>query len=696
MVMDPLNVGGLPFDALLEREWLITNGVGGYGCSTSVGLNTRKYHGLLVAAMTPPVRRMVLLSRIEETLHLNGWPHALACNEYPGTIHPEGHRLLKAFCAAPFPRWAYQGDGWTLEKSVRLVRGQNTVVVSYTLLGADSAPAGQSASAVPRRSIGVELEIRPLLALRSMHDLMYQWNGRLAAENKSKRHHRVPPTLRTPEVFFAHDGTFSPGAACWYLNTIYRREEERGYSGLEDLWNPGVVRWRLSPGQTVHFVCSAEPIDMDKTLATLDGEAAARATTRDIASLPDATEDLLVQSARAYACDALDSSQLSMQLITGFPWASPSVRDALIAFPGVFLVTKNFAGAKTLLQSLASKLDHGLLPSGLPEDGGAPVYRGADISLWFVNALWQYLRYTGDEETVSRLLDAAAEIVTEYRHGTKLGIATDADGLLKTHAAGIGTTWMDAKVADWVVTPRAGRPVELNALWYNAVCIAGELCERFGRTTQASDLRELAAKTQSSFNRKFWNAERGCCYDVVDDHGIDPSVRPNQLLSISLPFAVLAIERHATVLEKVHRALLTPFGLRTLAPDDASYQGRYTGDVVSRDRACHQGSVFPWLLGHWVTAYLRVLGRGLSTRREAMKFLQPCLDHVQGPGLGHLCELFDGDAPHRPGGAIASAAATGELLRAYVEDVLDHAPAALPTPTKIPQSVPSDKAIAAS
>jgi predicted glycogen debranching enzyme len=676
--MDPLNAGGMPLDALLEREWLITNGVGGYACSTSVGLNTRKYHGLLVAAMSPPVRRMVLLSRIEETLHLNGWPHALACNEYPGTIHPEGHRLLKAFCASPYPRWAYQGEGWTLEKSVRLVRGENTVVVSYTLLGADSH---------------VELEARPLMALRAMHDLMYQWNGRLAAESKTKRHHRVPPTLKSPEVFFAHDGAFSASPACWYLNTIYRREEERGYGGLEDLWNPGVIRWRLSPGQTVHFVCSAEPIEIGKTLAKLDAEDAMVPPVSQMVSTPDTTQDLLVASAKAFACDTLDPTQASLPMLTALPWSAPSVRDALIAFPGAYLVTHNFDGAKALLQSLATKLDHGLLPTGIPEDGSNPVYRGADVSLWFINCLWQYLCYTGDDQTVSRLLDTAIEIVSEYRHGTLLGIGADADGLLKTHAPGVGTTWMDAKIGDWVVTPRAGRPVELNALWYNALCITAELCERFGRATQATDLHELAAKAQWSFNRRFWNAERGCCFDVVDDHGTDPSVRPNQLLAISLPFPVLSKDRHPTLLEKVHRALLTPFGLRTLAPDDASYHGRYTGDVVSRDRACHQGCVFPWLLGQWVTAYVRVLGRSQTTRREALRFLEPCLEHVRGVGMGHLCELFDGDAPHRPGGAIASAASVGEVLRAYVEEILDQAPSALPTPAKIPQSVTSDKAI---
>ncbi|MGB7156668.1 MAG: amylo-alpha-1,6-glucosidase [Tepidisphaeraceae bacterium] len=697
--MDPLNVGGMSLDALLEREWLISNGLGGYASSTTVGLNTRKYHGLLVAAMSPPVRRMVLLSRVEETLHLNGWPHALACNEYPGTIHPEGHRLLKAFCAAPFPRWAYQGEGWTLEKSVRLVRGENTVVISYTLLGADCGPAGQSDSVAPRRSTGVDLEIRPLLALRAMHDLAYQWNGRLGAENKSKRHHRIPPTTRTPEVFFAHDGVFNPSPACWYLNTIYRREEQRGYSGLEDLWNPGVVRWRLSPGQTVHFVCSAEPIELERTLAKLDATVEAAPTTAaEIVSTSsaDTMRDALVAAARTFACDVTDGADAPFATLTGFPWSAPSVREALIAFPGLFLVTGNFPAAKAMLQSLATQLDHGLLPSCIPEKGSDSFYHGADVSLWYVNCLWQYLRYTGDEATVSRLLDAATEIVTNYRHGTLLGIATDGDGLLQTHAAGMGTTWMDAKVGEWVVTPRAGRPVELNALWYNALCIAAELCERFGRTSQATDLRELAAKAQAAFNERFWNAERGCCFDVVEDHGHDPSVRPNQLLAMSLPFPVLSIDRHPTLLEKVHRTLLTPVGLRTLAADDPSYQGRYGGDVVARDRAYHQGSAFPSLLGHWVTAYLRVVGRGATMRREAMKFLEPCLEHVQGVGLGHLCELFDGDAPHRPGGAIASAASVGELLRAYVEEILDQAPAALPTRAKTPQSVPSDKAITAS
>jgi predicted glycogen debranching enzyme len=241
---------GASLDDLLQREWLCTNGVGGFASSTLACMNTRKYHGLLVAAMAPPVRRMVLLSRVEEVVTMDGWSTSLACNEYPGTVHPEGYRMLAAFRADPYPSWAYQADGWTIEKGLRLIEGENTVLLTYTMLGG-SKP--------------VTLEVRPLLAMRPIHELMYQWNGRLVTEHKSKRHYRVAPTMRTPEVFFAHDGAYTD-QAYWYLNTIYRREQDRGYSGLEDLWSPGAVKWTIGPGQTAHFVCSAEPIDLERVL----------------------------------------------------------------------------------------------------------------------------------------------------------------------------------------------------------------------------------------------------------------------------------------------------------------------------------------------------------------------------------------------------------------------------------------------
>ena len=660
--MSGLDVSSLQLEGLLEHEWLAVNHIGGYACSTPTSLNTRKYHGLLVAAMSPPVRRMVLLSRVEETVHCNGWPCALSCNEYPGTIHPQGHQFLKAFNTDPFPRWAYQGESWTLEKSLRLIRGENTVILSYTMLAAGSGE--------------MTLEIRPLLALRGIHELMYQWNGRLVAEQqKGANHHRVAPTSRTPEVFFAHDegAAFDPNAY-WYLNTIYRREQERGYAGLEDLWSPGAIRWRLTPGRTVHFVFSTEPIDLPRVLREADRQTAAVSTPPLAEMAADRTLDVLVRAADQHVV-TIPKEESSVSVITHYPWAPPSGRGALIGFTGLLLIPGRYVQARSMLEHFAGLLNRGVMPSDFPEDGSAPLRRGADVSLWFINAAYQYLRYTGDESFVrNKLWDAIAEIIRAYQHGADLGISADADGLIISHVPGAGTTWMDAKAGDWVITPRHGRAVEINALWYNAICIAAELARHFDTSAHAEQFEKLASSVKIAFNRRFWNAAEHCCYDVIDDHGQDPSIRPNQIFAISLPFAVLEQDRQRSVLERVRSELLTPVGLRTLSPRDPSYQGRYSGNVVSRDRAYHQGSAFPWLLGPMVSAHVRVHGRGERARADAMRLIEPALHRLQTAGMGSLCELFDGDAPYRPGGAIACAPAVAEILRAYVEDILNRQP----------------------
>ena len=691
------DVSALSFDDLIGREWLATNALGGYASSTVPCLNTRKYHGLLVAAMAPPVRRMVLLSRVEETLHRDGWPFPLASNEYPGTVHPEGYRLLRAFSHDPFPRWAYQGDGWALEKTLHLLQGQNAVCLAYTLLGGDKP---------------LEMELRPLLALRGIHDLMYQWQGRLTVEDLHAEHaangavhayaasrsHRVPATGRTPEVFFAHDGLFEPEST-WYFNTIYRREPERGYRGLEDLWMPGTVRFRLSPGKTAYFACSADPIDLARVIAQVElrgaevGALPMTAAPATAARLNGATADAARRGTPTdtdYTALARAAGQFivtsgkgagdgGVSVIAQYPWAPPLGRDALIGFGGLFCATGRLAEGRALLLSLAGLLEDGLLPSEFPEDGSAPVYRGADVSLWFVNAVHQYLRHGGDEATVRRqLYESIVSIVEHYRNGTRLGIAADGDGLLTTREPGAGTTWMDAGAGGAPLTPRAGRPVELNALWYNALCVASDLSERFGHGDRAAELLALSVVVKGSFNRRFWNPEWVCCFDVVGDTVAenDASIRPNQILACGLPFPVLDLDRHELVLEWVMTALLTPFGVRTLAPDDSNYQGRYGGGVAARDRAQHNGSAFPWLLGPLVTTFLRVRGRGAAARAAATAMLRPCIDYLAGPGVGQLPELFDGNPPHLPGGAPASAAGVGEVLRCYVEDILDDRPEA--------------------
>jgi len=612
---------------------------------------------------------MVLLSRVQETLLSDDQRYELACNEYPGTFHPQGHQYLRAFNPHPFPRWAYQCNGWTIEKQLRLLQGENTVVLSYTLLGGERS---------------ADLELVPLFALRSIHELMYQWNGRLLAERRARQCFRIPATSRTPELFFAQTGSFDfqPN---WYLNTIYRREGERGYGGLEDVWTPGIVRFTLAPGQSVYFVCSSDPIDLqrviDKVQAPDTPLAASRAPSAKFPPTADRTLDKLLRAANQFVITAPPDgsgdkpSDKTSLCIGHYPWGAPSARAALMGFAGLFLVPGRFSEARGLLLSLAAKERSGLMPTGYPEDGSPPSYSGADVSLWFVNAAWQYFRYTNDQPTVRRqLLDCILRVIEFYRHGTDLGIGTDEGGLLFTRAPGQPTTWMDSKVGDWVITPRAGRPVELNALWHNAVCIAADLCQRFGQPQRAGELAILAITIKESFNRRFWNAAAGCCFDVVEDHGHDPAIRPNQLLALSLPFPVLALDRHAKVLEKVRDDLLTPLGIRTLSPADPAYVGQTGNSVVDRERAHYNGCAHSWLLGPYITALFRILGRGQATRDLVSEILESPLEYIASEGLGQLCELFDGDTPHRPGGAPASAPAIAELLRCYAEDVLDMLP----------------------
>ncbi len=657
-------------DGLIDCEWLVPNGLGGYASSTVAGLNTRKYHGLLVAAMSPPVRRMVLLSRVEETVTLDSCSWSLASNEYPGSIYPRGFEFLRAFSHDPFPRWAYQADGWTIEKTLQLVRGQNTVVLRYTLLGGNQP---------------VVLEVRPMLALRSIHELMFQWNGRLLVEKRGGRHYRIPATGRTPEVYFAHDGSMTSNGQnnpYWYLNSVYRREQERGYAGLEDVWSPAAITWTLRPGETASFVCSADPIDnFDTILATADTQGETAAMEQSIAdvspiSLKRAVSQFIVDLPPV---DEKSAAPARPPAISAFTWPAPAMRDVLIGFTGMYLVTGRYTEGLAALRACAATLRDGLIASHFPEDGSEPLYRGADVSLWFINAVREYLRYTHDESTVTRqLLEPVMSIITAYTNGTALGIRVDTDSLLSSNEPGTPTTWMDAQSNDWVVTPRQGKPIELNALWYNALCIAADLLERAGQSDDATATRATADRVKAAFNDSFWNAEAGYCYDVLEADGHDASLRPNQLLAVSLPYAVLDASRHTTVLDVITRRLLTPFGLRTLAADSLAYVGRYGGNVTARDRAQHNGSVYPWLLGPYASAITRVKGRTDETRKHLTTCLEACMSHLDTDGMGQLPELFDGDDPQRPGGAIAAVISAAEVLRAWMEDVQNVCPVLTP------------------
>ncbi|HEX8911634.1 MAG TPA: glycogen debranching enzyme N-terminal domain-containing protein, partial [Humisphaera sp.] len=492
-----IQVTKLDFDGLLGREWLVSNSLGAFSSSTVPGLNTRRYHGLLVAAMSPPTRRMVLLSRVEEVVRTGGKEFDLACNEYPDTVWPTGHELLRAFSTEPHPRWAYQGDGWTLQKELRLLRDENTVLISYTLLGGGA---------------GVDLEVRPLLALRGMHELCYQWNGKLAAEPRAKGHWRVPATRRTPEVFFAHDGDFDRRAH-WYLNHIYRREAAYGYAGLEDLWSPGAAHIRLTPGQTVHLAVSADPFELADVVKKADRQLrepdVRLASSRTLASPPadDAAkpDEDLAALARAAADHVLATANgESYGAVGRYHWHTPGVREAVAGFSGLFLVPGRLNAGRALLAVLGEQLRGGLLPAALTcGNRPAPHDRPADVALWYVHAVRQYLLYSGDEWTVGRhLLPAVMAVVHALRNGTENGIGCDADGLLVAGRPDLAATWMDTCVDGKPVNPRHGRAVEVNALWYNALMSAADLCRRFDRGADADSLQSLAARTRDAFNKR--------------------------------------------------------------------------------------------------------------------------------------------------------------------------------------------------
>jgi predicted glycogen debranching enzyme len=654
-VMRPANISEMNFNELIGREWIATNGLGGYASSTICGMNTRKYHGLLVAAMAPPARRMVLLSHVEEIVRTSQDEFALGNNEYPGTIFPQGYNFLRAFNVDPFPRWAYQGEGFTIEKSLRLLEGENTACLSYSLLTGEKS---------------VTLEIKALLALRPIHELMYQWNSRLAAEVKP-RLVRIPATSRTPEIFFVHDGEFR-AEPHWHLNTIYRRENDRGYSGLEDLWKPGVFKWTLSPGQTVHLVCATEPTELARVCAELDrARDAFDRQTAIVASESDETLEMLARAAESFVVTlpGQTSGERSVHVIKQYPWSSTSGRAALVGFRGLLMVPGRMEEGKSLLFGLAAQMRGAHVPTDFTESG-EPTFNGADTALWFVDAVGEYCRRSADDKTAAALFAAVEKIIGTYQRTDDEKVYSDKDGLVGWRSSGAAGTWMDAQLGDWVMTPRMGQPVELNALWYNALVTASKLASKLGKAATAQQWEQLAAQVQESFNRRFWNSKSNCCYDVVDGEKADGSIRPNQIFALSLPYSVLAQPRHEAVIQKMISDLLTPMGVRSLAPGDPGFQGRYAGNIVSRDRALHQGSVYPWLLGPLVSAYVKLHGRGEETTATISRWLSPCLRYMASDGMGQICEIFDGESPKDARGALASSLGAGELLRAYAQDVL--------------------------
>ena len=656
-------------DAVIGREWLVTNGLGGYASGTLAGVATRRYHGLLIAALPNPLGRMMMLNRVAEQIvlpdgtaaTLGGQERAEGGLELPPLDSLRGFRL-----EAGLPVWEYQIGTVVVEKRIVLPARQNTVYLSYRLLTGD----------------GVRLELRPAVHFRS-HDgsvgMPLQSSYTITAVDD---HYVIAAGDGIPPLLLHLGGPNASftAAAERVPELLYRVEARRGYESKGGLWAPGVFALDLAPGAPVTLTASTESREV---MLALDAESALRSELerrrRLLASAPTTARSgvgaelvlaadqfvitpvgRLADMARAQA-----AGDEVRTVIAGYHWFTDWGRDTMISLEGLTLTTGRHAEAGYILRTFAHYVRDGLIPNMFPEGKRDGLYHTADATLWFFHAIDRYLGACDDRWTLRLLLPTLADIVSRHTAGTRFGIGVDpADGLLRQGQEGYQLTWMDAKVDDWVVTPRRGKAVEINALWYNALC----LLERWMREERgdgaAAPLADQRDRVRESFNRRFWYEAGAYLYDVVDgEHGDDSACRPNQIFAISLPNPVLDRERWSPVLDVVGTRLLTPFGLRSLAPGHPDYKPRYSGDLRARDAAYHQGTVWGWLMGPWIDAWLKVHPGDLATARSLVEGLAQDLGEF---GVGSLAEVFDAEAPYTPRGCIAQAWSVAEALRSWV------------------------------
>jgi predicted glycogen debranching enzyme len=648
------------FAAATSREWLETNGIGGFAMGSLSGANTRRYHALLTAATRPPLGRIKTLSKIEETLEIDAKRFELSTNQYPGLVHPAGFEYLKSFRLDPFPIWVYEVDGLELEKRLFMPHGENTVVIRYTLK-----------TGVGRRKRDVQLHLRPLLSFIDYHALQRE-NAEFDTSFDSRDGVvSVRPYSDLPELHFFYAGnlfasslgsdTDSPGSdgvettGYWYKNLQYPIEQERGFDFEEDLYQPFQLTFELSkPAEIVATTESGLPGGGAKLEKA---EIKRRPQLVKTAKAKDDFSKQLVLAADQFIVKRGDGHTV----IAGYPWFSDWGRDTMIALPGLTLATNRPDIAKGILLEFAENISEGMLPNRFADADGEAEYNTVDATLWFFEAVRAYLEHTNDHRFVGDgIYPKLVEIVTAHLRGTRYNIHVDTDGLLYSGSPSVQLTWMDAKIGDFVVTPRTGKAVEIQALWYNALRIMQNLAERFGDDEAQTKYGAMADLARLSFNGVFWNDAENCLYDVVENGDRDGSVRPNQIFAASLTHSMLDDDRARRVIEKLEAELLTPFGLRTLSPRDPRYVPVYVGSPLERDSAYHQGTVWPWLLGGYADAVKRFSPEKIGRVNEVLDSLAA---HLHEAGLGQVSEIFDADPPHSPRGCPAQAWTVAEMLR---------------------------------
>src|SRR5579862_851325 len=629
----------------LGKEWLETNGLGGFASSTIIGANTRRQHGLLIASLRPPVERHVLLSKFEERVAIDGHESAISTNLYPGTVFPHGFNIQMEFRLRPWPTFRYANTDFEIEKCVFLVSGENTVVVSYR----------------NTRSRGpIELKVRPLVAFRDYNSLAERDDDVKLAVERGSGVLSIQPYENLPRLYFHTKIDAVDTKSDWYLRFTYPVEEERGLDFEEDLFTPFELSYRLAEGQTVYIVATSEKKSAVNAEELVTREKLRR---KEYEREKDPARQALLIAADAFVARR---GKENLTVLAGFPWFTDWGRDTMIALPGLTLTSERFDVARKILLTFAQYCDKGMIPNVFPDAGETPEYNTVDASLWFVVSAWKYWKASGDDAGAKQLLPALGEIIKFYKEGTRFDIRADNDGLITAGTPGTQLTWMDVKVDGYVPTPRHGKPVEINALWLNALIMLAEMEEKLAQDIHSAViLRKLADQVATNFVKAFWNRDGGYLYDVIQGDVRDASVRPNQIFAVSLPYSPLDKEQQRAVLDVVTQHLLTPYGLRTLSPKDERYCPKYTGNRWQRDCAYHQGTAWPWLIGPYCDAYAKVNGNGKTQRKEIAKIVQALLRHMEEAGLGSVAEIFDGSVPYRSVGCFAQAWSVSELLRVY-------------------------------
>ncbi len=636
-----------------RREWLVTNGIGGFASGTVAGSLTRRYHGLLIAALTPPLGRTLLVSKLEETVEYQSQIVQLSTNHWHGgKVTPTGVLFLERFrLEGTTPVWTFAIADTHLEKRIWMEPGENTTYVHYALT---------------RGTQSIRLHLRAFVNYRDYHGTTLDQRPDFATAPLSHGL-KIFPGESSPFILSASEGTVE-ATNTWYHNYDLPLERERGLPDREQHLHVGTWVVDLNPEDNVTWMASTQldasrpPVPSHESRRTHEQGLLAphRTPPKTAASLPAWIQQLTLAADQFVVSRPLSSIDTGHSIIAGYHWFGDWGRDTMISLPGLTLTTKRYDIARSILSTFAHYANQGMLPNRFPDAGEEPEYNTVDATLWYIEAIRQYWEATRDRAFLKTIFPVLLDMLTWYRKGTRFGIGMDpTDHLLHAEEPGVQLTWMDAKAGDWVVTPRMGKPIEINALWYQAWLTLGHLAKTLKVPHQ--EFLKLANDIKTSFQR-FWHESLNRCYDVIDGpYGHDPAPRPNQLLAVSLPNSPLTDRQQQAVVDYCAQHLYTSYGLRSLGPEDPQYVGQYGGDTRQRDGAYHQGTVWGWLLGPFVLAHHRVY----SNPGAALSYLEPMAHQLNDYGLGTLGEIFDGQPPHAPRGCIAQAWTVAEVLRTW-------------------------------